>query len=264
MKKSLGQHLLLNKTAIQKIVQAANPQKGELIIEIGPGAGALTLPLFKKCAAGGAQLIAIEKDAQLANGLWRIANSNFKVVTGDALKELPKLIAGHTPSATSYKLVGNIPYYITGKLLRIIGELPDKPALAILMIQKEVAERIIAQPPKMNLLAAATQYWADPKILFTLNPKDFNPPPKVNSAVITLTPNDKTNDIKTTKSYYHLIRILFKQPRKTILNNLKIGFLLKKEVIEAVLAKAKINPDSRPQNLSVKEIELLNYTLGRF
>ena len=258
MKKSLGQHLLLNKTAIQKIVQAANPQNGELIIEIGPGAGALTLPLIKKCEVVGAGLIAIEKDAALAQKL-KIKKEGVKIITGDALKILPAIMQESLFMIHNYKIVGNIPYYITGKLLRIISELPNKPALTVLMIQKEVAERLIAQPPKMNLLAAAVQYWATPQLLFNLKPTDFNPPPKVDSAVIALAPNGKTNDHKTTASYYRLIRAIFKKPRKTILNNLKTGLTVTKQEAEAILNQEHIDPSSRPQNLSVKTIELLNY-----
>ena len=256
MKKSLGQHLLLNKTAIQKIVQATNPQRGELIIEIGPGAGALTLPLIKKCGVVGAGLIAIEKDAALAQKL-KIKKEGVKIIAGDALKILPAIMQESLFMIHNYKIVGNIPYYITGKLLRIISELEYKPALAILMIQKEVAERIIARPPKMNLLAAAVQYWATPQLLFNLKPGDFNPPPMVSSAVISLTPNGKTNGSKTTDSYYRLIRALFKQPRKTILNNLKSGLSITSKEATEILKKESLNPNDRPQNLSIEQIKNL-------
>ena len=139
--------------------------------------------------------------------------------------------------------------------MRILSELKNKPALTVLMLQKEVAERIAAKPPKMNLLAAAVQFWAEPKILFALKPRDFSPPPKVESAVVTL--NSKPHTLNPEK-YYKFIHILFKQPRKTLLNNLQGGLKLPKNEIETALKSLKINPQTRPQNLSLEVINRLN------
>ncbi|MBI3046219.1 MAG: ribosomal RNA small subunit methyltransferase A [Candidatus Harrisonbacteria bacterium] len=256
MPQRLGQHFLINKSAIKKIIAALNLQPNDIIIEIGPGKGALTFPLTAECQKIGCKVVAIEKDPELAKNLeLGIRNyGRIKILRGDVLKDLPTLIHNSSFIIQNYKVVGNIPYYITGKLLRILSELENKPELTILMIQKEVAQRIVAKPPKMNLLAAAVQFWAEPKILFTLKPADFSPPPEVNSAVIRLTTKQQ---ITTDNNYYKLLHIIFKQPRKTILNNLKTGLKMPKNKIEIALKSLKIDPNSRPQNLSLEQINSL-------
>ncbi len=268
MKKTLGQNFLVNKTAIKKIVAVLNLQPKDTIIEIGPGQGALTFPLVKQCRRLDCEIIAIEKDPVLANQFkiqsasWR---TKFKIIEGDALKVLPILIGAHHSlfKIQNLKLVGNIPYYITGQLLRIISELKIKPSLTVLMLQKEVAERIIAEPPKMNLLAAAVQIWAEPKIIFTLKPDNFKPRPKVESAVIKLTAKITNDPMPTGRqelpmtNYYRMIHIIFKQPRKTLFNNLRQGLKTPKYKIEKALKTLKINPQSRPQNLSVAQLKEL-------
>lgn len=261
MDKKLGQHFLKNKGAIKKIIDALDLQINDTVIEIGPGAGALTFPLLEKCQMSGikCQVIAIEKDKNLAKNLeLRIRNNEgVKIVIGDALKELPTIIRHSSFKIQNYKVVGNIPYYITGKLLRTISELESKPARTVLMIQKEVAERIIAKPPKMNLLAAATQFWAEPKILFSLKPNDFDPPPKVNSAVIQLIPEKIPDSQFQISNYYRLLHIIFKQPRKTLANNLSAGLGMPKEAIENRLKRSHIDKNARPQDLSLEEIKML-------
>jgi 16S rRNA (adenine1518-N6/adenine1519-N6)-dimethyltransferase len=297
MRQKLGQHFLKNNLAIKKIIAAINIQSGDVIIEIGPGTGALTFPLMKECAEKKcpdsvedsrlcrSKLIAIEKDELLAKNLGeniQLPISNFQIIKGDVIKVLPKLIDNWKLEIRNWKLVGNIPYYITGKLLRIISELKYKPKLTVLMIQKEVAERIIASPPRMNLLAAATQFWAKPEIILKLKPADFDPAPEVDSAVIKLTTkvaipanepesrsgkqeeldsrfhrNDKIkneNSAKETENYYKLIHIIFKQPRKTLLNNLKDGTDIPKEKLEKLLKMLNLSLNCRPQNLTIDNI----------
>lgn len=213
--KQLGQYFLKNKTAIRKIITALDLEAGETVIEVGPGYGELTLELAKQPA----QIIAIEKDWGLAQELEsRIKNQELKVIGGDALKILPSLTSNL--KSNPYKLVGNIPYYITGRLLRLLSELDNKPILTVFTLQKEVAERIVAQPPKMNRLAAIVQFWAAPKILFHISPKAFSPRPKVYSSVIKFKMRREELKVKE-GDYYRAVRILFQQPRKTITNNLK-------------------------------------------
>lgn len=250
MKKHLGQHFLINKPAIGKIISALDLKPDDTIIEIGPGEGALTFPILEQCQKLNCKVIVIEKDFQLAKKL----GENFQVLTGDALKILPDLIS-NTPS--QYKVVGNIPYYITGKLLRILSESEKKPQITVLMIQKEVAKRLSVGEGKMNLLAAAVQFWAEPEILFTLKPDDFNPPPKVESAVVRLTPKATIENQDGAAEYYRLIKAIFKQPRKTLINNLKEGTDLSREEIESALLELKMDQKSRPQDLSVEKIKKL-------
>ena len=199
----LGQHFLINKKKIEKIIEALDLKSGDVVVEIGPGKGALTIPLCENCQKLGCKIIAVEKDKDLAddlkNKIYDLGlDKNIEIIEGDALKTLPRLIHNSELRIKNYKIVGNIPYYITGYLLRILGELENKPSLIVLTIQKEVAQRVCAKPRTrrrqgyggqgMNLLAASVQFWAEPKIIGSVSKKDFWPIPKVDSAIIKLTP----------------------------------------------------------------------------
>lgn len=258
MNNYLGQHFLVNETALKKIIDGLAIQLGDTVVEIGPGHGELTDLLL---ASPAARIIAIEKDAALAQELnKRVSSVRFKLIEGDALVALPKIISTLIPNP--YALAGNIPYYITGHLFRIIGELEHKPARIALTIQKEVAERICALPPRMNRLAATVQIWGEPKIIAVLKPDNFNPPPAVDSAIIMLGVRDKGLGINELNEYCRMAHILFQQPRKTIINNLIAGFPeTPKEKLLALLANADINPTDRPQNLSVEKIKILSSAL---
>ncbi len=270
----LGQHFLKNKRILEKIVDALNIKSGDVIVEIGPGHGELTKKLLERPVT----VVAIEKDLRLVDLLtknFKVQISNSKsnpksqlpklnVINADALKALPSLTENLSFDICHLKLVGNIPYYITGHLLRILSELEHKPEIITLLIQKEVAERVVAHPPKMNLLAAVTQSWSEPKIIARVGKKDFSPPPKVDSAVITLVPKSPLSTPSTRGTeYYPFLRILFQQPRKTIANNLtaKSKFQISKDELTQELKQININPGDRPQNLSLAEIQNLFATL---
>ena len=269
----LGQHFLKNKYAVKKIIDALELGSDETVIEVGAGHGELTAELNNESRImnKGLRIIAIEKDEKLAENLeFRIKNlgvANVKVVRGDALKFLKLLPKSSIINSKSYyKIVGNIPYYITGHLLRIIGELKNKPRICVFTLQKEVAKRITAEPPKMNLLAASVQFWASPKIMGRISKKEFRPAPKVDSSILKLeTRADMALRDKLGRDYYKTVKILFAQPRKTILNNLSAGNLRKTSVfpqkspqnklkITEKLKKIGVNPQSRPQNLNVGDI----------
>ncbi|MGC9610757.1 MAG: 16S rRNA (adenine(1518)-N(6)/adenine(1519)-N(6))-dimethyltransferase RsmA [Minisyncoccia bacterium] len=261
-KKSLGQNFLTDKNKIKNIVAALDLKDNDTVIEIGPGHGELTNELitFNKEL----RMIAIEKDEKLAGTLRedaKISENNIEIITGDVLKVLPLLVKSHKLQVIGYKLVGNIPYYITGFLLRIISELEIKPEVTVFTVQKEVAERICAKPPKMNLLAASIQIWARPEIVGIIPKKYFNPQPKVDSAIIKLTTNNHKPTTKEVENYYKFIKILFKQPRKTILNNLNGKKTGSKTLAEKISALG-VDPASRPQDLPLEKIaELSNYGL---
>lgn len=243
MPQRLGQHFLKNNEAIKKIIAALDLKEGEMVVEIGPGTGALTAELLKYPI----KLIGVEKDSYLAEKLSNLANKKLIVINDDIITYLPKLIT------TNYKLVGNIPYYLTGFLFRTISELKNKPSLIIFTIQKEVAERITAQPPHMNLLAASIQIWAEPEILTILPPEDFDPPPKVDSAIIKF----KVKSLKfkvNLENYYKLIKAMFKQPRKTILNNLSEGLNISKEETKKILQEVSLTGEERGQDLSIEKL----------
>jgi 16S rRNA (adenine1518-N6/adenine1519-N6)-dimethyltransferase len=260
--KSLGQHFLKNKSAIRAIAAALDPQPGETIIEIGPGHGELT----SQMANGKWQMVLIEKDAALCADLRKeFDEPQVAVIEGDALATLPNLLTENNWKLEigNWKLLGNIPYYITGHLLRIIGELPEgkKPGRCVFAIQKEVAERIVAKEGNMNRLAASVAYWADAKIVMTLVRQDFVPMPNVASAVILL--NRKARPAFPDQNrYYAAVRALFAQPRKTILNNLsqaKGAASAKlsgknKEKLADELRSVGILPEARPQNLNIDNV----------
>lgn len=242
-----------DKSALEEIVSLAGAGKNDFIIEIGPGHGELTEKIRNENSE--TRIIAIERDRELAGKLREkfSGDENFEIAEGDALKLLPEIISQLPDSKIeNYKIIGNIPYYITGKLLRTIGELDKKPAITVLTIQKEVAERLAAEPPRMNRLAASVQFWAEPEIAMVLPKNLFSPPPEVDSATIVL----KTLPERKIKSekYYGMVRALFSQPRKTILNNIADGLGIVKKDTEVKLKAAGIEPELRPQNISLENI----------
>jgi len=251
----LGQHFLINDSAIKKIIAALDLRENDTIVEIGPGTGALTLPLARQCQISNfkCQIIVVEKDKVLAKNLAGKL-PHVRVIANDILKILPTLVIDLKLKIKNFKLVGNIPYYITGKLLRILSELAKKPELIVITIQKEVAERLMVQAPKMNLLAAAVQIWAKPEIIGCLKPGDFDPPPKVDSTIVKLTPKAPILDDRKLAEYFKLIKLIFKQPRKTLLNNLSTGLKVSKNEALEILKKAGLNGDERPQNLTINTI----------
>lgn len=261
-KKSLGQNFLMNKSKLRKIVDALEFKKGDTIIEIGPGHGELTdeiIARLQNCKIK--KIILVEKDEKLVEILknlretkWKQNKDTIKIIAGDIFKILPKIISDQQFAISNYKIAGNIPYYITGYLLRVISELKFKPETVVFTIQKEVAQRICAQPPRMNLLAASVQFWAEPKIIGYISKKDFRPAPKVDSAIIRLKVTSDKRQVKSEK-YYKFIKILFKQPRKTIFNNFCGA---RKENIDECrnrLLKTGIDPSGRPQNLTIRQLK---------
>jgi 16S rRNA (adenine1518-N6/adenine1519-N6)-dimethyltransferase len=254
MNKRLGQHFLNNPAAAEKLAGSLDLQAGDTVIEIGPGNGALTRHIAKRLARG-ARLVAIEKDPALAETISR-AFPEAAVIAGDALETLPRAV--RDARGVPYKLCGNIPYYITGHLFRVISDLEFKPARAAFMVQEEVAERITAAPPRMNRLAASIQVWAEPKIIMRLKPSDFTPPPAVRSAIIALEVKHDAVAGPELQAYYAAVQALFRQPRKTILNNLKDAFEAPKEEIAAHLTSLGIPKTARPGVLSVNNINAIS------
>jgi 16S rRNA (adenine1518-N6/adenine1519-N6)-dimethyltransferase len=238
--KKLGQNFLIDKSVLRKIITAANLSKKDIVLEIGPGLGILTTELAKQVK----QVIAVEKDKRLCNALAHILTvqdvQNVQIVNQDILDTKYKI------PDTKYKLVANLPYYITSPVIRKFLETKHRPKSMILMVQKEVAQRIIAKPPKMNLLAVAVQFYAKSEIVAYVNKKSFWPQPKVDSAIIKIVPNvEFKKSCIDTKKFFKIVKAGFSSKRKMLKNNLKIE--------ESMLEKLGINPQARAENLFIKE-----------
>jgi len=237
--KRLGQHFLFKKSVLHKIVQAAKLNKNDWVWEIGPGQGSLTLELAK--AAG--KVLAIEKDYRLIPVLQdRLKGfKNINIVQGDARKI--------KPPQKPYKVVANLPYYVATHLVRCFLEAKRPPTTMVLLVQKEVGQRICSQPPRMNLLAVAVQFYAQAEIIGRVPKAAFWPKPKVDGAVIRLKAKKKTQADK--KLFFKIVRAGFSQPRKQLLNNLSQGLKLPKGKTKNWVCQNNINPEKRPQTISL-------------
>ena len=271
LKKSLGQNFLVNEKIYHFMVEEIAPEKGGLVLEVGPGNGILADLLTKKEA----KVLAVEKDSRLIPVLKeRFKNQkNVIILEGDILKINPAELRfdlfkdqRSNLEKFSYKIVGNIPYYITSHLLRIILEEWPKPKLILFMVQKEVARRITAKPPEMNLLALAVQFYAETKIVKKVSKSNFRPVPKVDSALIKILPKENIPYSKEfQKNFFKTARAGFGNKRKQILNSLSENLKLDpkgvasqlyragKSFILQKLAEAKIEPTRRAESLSIEE-----------
>ncbi len=185
-KKSLGQNFLKNDSVISDIVNSSDITNEDIILEIGPGQGILTRALSKKAG----KVIAIELDDRLIPVLESEFESvdNIKIIHDDILKlNIEEFSKTQELKHKTYKVIANIPYYITAPIIRLFLESKNQPSEIILMVQKEVAERLSANPGGMSLLAVSAQYYANVEYLFTVSREDFDPVPKVDSAIIKLT-----------------------------------------------------------------------------
>ncbi len=252
---------------LARIARAVASNGNETIIEIGGGHGELTAQLRE--ANPSSRVIVIEWDATLVAALHTAFTDDTRVdvAEGDARTVLPRIIASEGKTISPYRLVGNIPYYLTGRLFRMLGELPILPSRTVFTIQKEVAERIVAAPPHMNRLAAILQYWASPEIIMTIPNGAFTPTPHVASAVIALETRSPEPKLPARISYSSFAHALFAQPRKTVENNLyaaakKNG--VSRDAVRTAIRDAEISPSSRPQNLSVEAVETLKAALPEF
>jgi 16S rRNA (adenine1518-N6/adenine1519-N6)-dimethyltransferase len=244
-KKSLGQHWLTDDLTLDAIVTAANVSKADTVLEIGPGAGTLTTKLVKRANS----VTAVEFDAELARDLpKRIKTDNLSVVQKDILKfDLTSLPVG-------YKLVANIPYYLTSNLVRILSESTNPPETAVLLVQKEVAERIAAKPGAMSILSVTSQYYWECSLGIIVPAKLFTPPPKVDSQVIVM--KRRSSQLFTDvdeKQFVRLVKAGFSARRKTIQNSLSAGLRVGKGDVAELLHKAGIASNSRPQMLSLEQ-----------
>lgn len=250
-KKSLGQHWLNDQASLEAMCQAAELQPGDTVLEIGPGLGSLTELLVQRVK----QVIAVEFDAKLAAELpKRVKTDNLQVVVQDILG------FDFTGLPSDYKIVANIPYYLTSNLIRVMSETTNSPQSATILVQKEVAQRVAAKPGAMSLLSVTAQFYWQVSLGREVSAELFEPSPKVDSQILILKRRDQPLfpelDIK---AFFRLAKAGFAQRRKTILNSLGNGLHLGREEVQNLLEKANIEPTRRAQTLSLDEW----YTLYR-
>ena len=240
--KSLGQNFLISQKALNDFINACDLKKNDIVLEIGPGLGTITQAIAPKVE----KVIAVEKDLKMCEITREILQGfkNIEIVNEDILKYRVVI-------KNPYKVVGNLPFYITAPVIRIFLESEKPPQEMIFMIQKEVGQRICAEPPNMNLLAVSVQFYSKPKIISYLPKNSFWPQPKVDSAIVKLS-NVKYPVLNVNKDlFFKVVKAGFSSPRKQLRNNLSKKLGINKEKTERWLLKNNIQPSQRAETLSV-------------
>jgi len=244
-KKSLGQHWLKDRDVLASIADDANIQPEDTVLEIGPGLGTLTSELLRRAKG----VVAVELDEELAAKLpGQFPGKNLKVVNQDILSfdvsGLPK----------DYVVVANVPYYITSKIIEMLLAAENKPRTIVLLIQKEVAERLAAEPGNLSILAVSAQIFAEVSLGDVVPARYFTPPPKVDSQVVIL--NTRAESMLgevTEKEFFRVVKAGFSAKRKMLRSSLSGGLGISKTEVETLLAKADIRPDVRAEALSIEQ-----------
>lgn len=259
-RKSLGQHFLLDNAALDKIVAAAELTPDDTVVEIGPGPG----PLTRKLADAAGRVIAVELDERMVDLLRAEVTPGraVEVVQGDILQtDLRDLVTSR--GASRYKVVANLPYYITSAALRHILEASLPPTRVVVLVQREVAERIVARPPDMSLLAVSVQLFGAPRIVARVPAGAFYPPPKVDSAIVRLDvypqPAEGVTDVV---GFFEVTRAGFGQKRKQLRNSLSLGLRRPAADIDATLRAAAIDPTRRAETLTLADWSRLQQALA--
>jgi len=255
-KRGLGQNFLADSRILQKIVTAADLGPQDVVLEIGAGLGNLTELLA--CNAG--HVVAVELDKRLIPVLEENLNGfeNITLVQGNILGLDPKTLV-EVPSQQDkdrgqYKVVANLPYYITSAVLRHLLEASIRPARLIVTVQLEVARRIVAKPGDMSLLAVSVQFYGHPKILFRIKPGSFYPAPTVESAVVQIDPHlTPVVPIDDAAILFRVVRAGFSQRRKQLRNTLSAGLRIPPSQMVAMLERASIDPRRRAETLTLEE-----------
>lgn len=243
--KSLGQHWLRDRETLAHIADCAELTGADTVLEIGPGLGTLTSELLRRSH----KVVAVEFDTELARKLpAQFPGKNLEVIHSDILSfDLSTLPLG-------YKVVANVPYYITSKIVQQLLTAANKPATTVLLVQKEVAQRLAAQPGDMSILAVSAQLFADVSLGAIVPAALFVPPPKVDSQVVILTTRQTPflTDI-TEKEFFRVVKAGFSAKRKKLRSSLAGGLDISKDQAVAYLTQANINPESRAESLSLDE-----------
>jgi len=249
-KKGLGQNFLTDKGVLDKIVAAAELSPDDTVLEVGPGLGHLTRLLARRAG----RVIAVELDGRLLPILRdQLAGyDNVELIQGDILELfLSSLLF---PLSSEYKVVANLPFYITSAVLRRFLTAEPSPVRMVVTVQREVAQRITARPGDMSLLAVGVQFYGRPQIVARIKAGAFYPRPEVNSAVVRIDRSD-------TEAFFAVVRAGFAQRRKQLRNSLAAGLRCPQATIVAALKVAGVDPRRRPETLSLSEWAAITYQL---
>ena len=248
-KKSLGQNFLADGRVVSRILRAADVTADDFVLEIGPGRGVLTRRLAEQ--SGG--VVAVELDDAIADSLKSAFEDspNVSIVHADAREvDINEIV----PVDVTYKLVANLPYYAASPIIRRFLEADHKPKLMVVMVQREVARSMCAEPGKMSILSVATQLYGRPRVVMSVPPRAFKPSPKVTSAVVRIDVHDSPYlELDSEERFFGLVRAGFSAPRKQVHNCLQQGLDITREQAEGLLEAANVDPRRRPQTLSLDE-----------
>jgi 16S rRNA (adenine1518-N6/adenine1519-N6)-dimethyltransferase len=252
-KKSLGQNFLVDEAALARIVTAADLGPNDTVLEIGPGLGTLT----RRLAEAAGRVIAVELDERLIPVLrFTLAPyRNVAIVHGDILDlNIAELIAPEGKLSLSYKVVANLPYYITSAVLRHLLEAPLRPSLMVLTVQLEVAQRLTAGPGEMSLLAVSVRVYGQPRLVARIKAGSFYPVPKVDSAVVRVDLYEQpVVPLEELEGFFEVVRAGFSGRRKQLRNALSRGLNRDAQAIALALRQAGIDPARRAETLSLEE-----------
>ena len=249
-RKGLGQHFLTDRGALGKIIRAADLNQNDVVVEVGPGLGVLTAELIKQTRG----VIAVELDEGLARQLKKdLAEAgNLTIIQGDILEIAPESLLAGIPGG--YKIVANLPYYITSAVLRHFLESNRRPDLLVVMVQREVAHAITAPPGDLGLLGLSVQIFGTPRIVARVAAGSFHPPPKVESAVVKIDVfSSPVIPEAELPGFFGVARAAFSAPRKQIQNSLAQGLEADKTDINTRLQAANIDPKRRAETLQIPE-----------
>lgn len=252
-RKRLGQHFLVDGDVLAKILAAAEVDSGDLIVEVGPGLGILTIELAKRAR----MVVAVELDDNLAALLKEtlVGLFNVRIINRDILDVEPdELLREAGGEASRYRVIANLPYYITAPVFRHFLEGNVKPESMVVMVQKEVAQNIIAKPGDLSLLALSIQFYAEPKLVTYVPASSFYPPPKIDSAVLRLEIRPKPKvDVGNPDRFFGLVKAGFSARRKQLVNSLSGALGKSREEVFAILEQANMDPKRRAEMLSLEE-----------
>lgn len=252
--KSLGQNFLVDEEALGRIVDAAEFSKEDVVLEIGPGMGVLTFALSEKCS----KVFAVEKDRKLSKVLRKDLaeklgeKNNVEIFCDDILKiNLPEFLKKN--KITKYKVVANIPYYITSPIIKLFLETEIQPESLTILVQKEVAERVCAEKGSLSVLALSVLLYGEPEMVGVVGKKSFFPSPKVDSAILKISHLGKKFSEEECCAIFRVVKVGFSAKRKKLLNNFAAGFHMEKDEVQKILEKSGIDSGLRAQDLALED-----------